>query len=263
MAELNDPLHLRSFGVKKDYATKEERIRAAYEEQNRNYYPKDKQGVFDEWSALVRQREEQHREMERQRKEQKRLEQGKLSQELGVINQVRIDERQRDLEAKKVELSEMEQKRAEHEEFQRHLRDEDKEFKRYMADNYSSTVRAAKDRERVVAEQELLEDKFKLNVIERDIQNEKLRNYQQRNDFNKQQQELLNYRGHMKRLEDEQKAREREEYNKMCEENARREINKERQYKQFFYDFDRNMQDRMQQHVQTVLNPEIDKITNV
>ena len=67
----------------------------------------------------------------------------------------------------------------------------------------------------------------------------------------------------MKRLEDEQKAREREEYNKMCEENARREINKERQYKQFFYDFDRNMQDRMQQHVQTVLNPEIDKITNV
>ena len=86
MAELNDPLHLRSFGVKKDYATKEERIRAAYEEQNRNYYPKDKQGVFDEWSALVRQREEQHREMERQRKEQKRVDQDKLSHELGVIN---------------------------------------------------------------------------------------------------------------------------------------------------------------------------------
>ena len=97
-----------------------------------------------------------------------------------------------------------------------------------MAENYSNTVRAAKDRERVIAEQERLEDHHKLNVIERDIQNEKMRNIQQRHDFSKQQHDLLNYRNHMKRLDDEQKAREREEYNKMCEENARREINKER-----------------------------------
>ena len=89
-----------------------------------------------------------------------------------------------------------------------------------------------------------------------------MRTLQQKNEYSKQQQELLSYRNQLKRREGEEKMREREEYNKMCEENARREMNKERQYKQFFNDFDRNMQDRMQQHVHTVLNPEIDKITN-
>ena len=62
------------------------------------------------------------------------------------------EERQRELEFKKVELGQMEQKRQEHEEYQRMLREEDKGFKKYMAENYSNTVKAAKEKEKVINE---------------------------------------------------------------------------------------------------------------
>ena len=69
-----------------------------------------------------------------------------------MISQVKNEERQRELEFKKVELGQMEQKRQEHEEYQRMLREEEKGFKKYMAENYSNTVKAAKEKEKVINE---------------------------------------------------------------------------------------------------------------
>ncbi len=50
--EINDSLKFRSYGWKKDMNGKGEHIKRL-EQRNEQYYPPDKEGVIDEWKALL------------------------------------------------------------------------------------------------------------------------------------------------------------------------------------------------------------------
>ena len=83
---VNDTLKFRSYGWKQDMSNKVPHIKRL-EDRNEQYYPPDKEGVIDEWQALLKQQAEMDRiETE---KEKQAFKQSKIDYKRALDQQMR------------------------------------------------------------------------------------------------------------------------------------------------------------------------------
>lgn len=67
MANVIDPLKMRTYGEKKSVQEKQEKIQGLYDKYHR-YYPVDNRGNLDEWGAVIKHQEEMYKnEVERKK----------------------------------------------------------------------------------------------------------------------------------------------------------------------------------------------------
>jgi hypothetical protein len=70
---------------------------------------------------------------------------------------------------------------------------------------------------------------------------------------------LLKYKDVMTEQEKQNLEKHRKEWQELCEQNTKREIDKEEKYKRYFKDFENNMQKRMNSHLEYVVQSQVAK----
>ena len=79
-----DPLKMHAYSVKKPLDNKSEKINQLYEEQKR-YYPVDRQGNIDEWGAIVKKQAENYEREQNEAKYRKQFMQKQYGDQLRQI----------------------------------------------------------------------------------------------------------------------------------------------------------------------------------
>lgn len=98
--------------------------------------------------------------------------------------------------------------------------------------------------------------------IQQDLEREKARKYQIKSQRQAEVQATLDYKDNLKRREQVKAKFETENDMSQLKANAAMEVNREKQYKSFFNQFDQDMSKRMGQHMDAVTTMEYEKEQN-
>jgi len=102
----------------------------------------------------------------------------------------------------------------------------------------------------------LEDERRKLDVIQRQLVEERHQKTQQKEFLRRDWETTLKLKEQQHQFEREHMKLNQEETKKLMNDNAKREIEREFRYKQFFSDYDKAMFERMKQHVNHVGSPE-------
>ena len=136
------------------------------------------------------------------------------------------------------------------------LKDEEKEFKKFIGESYVSQMTAQRQKEIEERQRNLEEEKKRLDMLQKQIEEERRQKAQQRQAFKKEVDELLQKKKEQRDFEKELQNLNQEEQRKLMEERARQEQDREQHYKQHFEDYNKIMQERIKMHMATVGNSE-------
>ncbi len=136
------------------------------------------------------------------------------------------------------------------------LKDEDKEFKRFIGDSYKSQIEAGKQREAEERQRHLDAEKQRLALAQKQLEDEKLLKFQQRVQMRREVEDLLQRKKEQKDFERDMAKMTREEQKQLMEERAKAEVDRENKYKKHFEDCGKLMEERAKMHMESVRSPE-------
>ena len=171
----------------------------------------------------------------------------------------RLGEAQLNQREKSLDRNELDMKRKIEDQINSLQRYENSEMKRQLANEYEQKIVQAQLQSKVDRENEKLTEQEKIRRImaQKDLEEEHKK--QLRQQFARAQNDLLSYRDWLKQKAKTDTQMAREEYNMMCQLRANQEIQRERDYKQFFKDYDQNLTSRQNMHLDQVVSKELRK----
>ncbi len=136
------------------------------------------------------------------------------------------------------------------------MKDEEREFKRYIAESYKSQMTATKQREIEERQRHVEEEKHRLESSQRQLEDEGQRKFQQRVQMRKECEELLQRKQEQKNFDREMQHLTDVEQRRLMESRVQEELERENKYRKHFVDCERIMQERLKTHIETVSSPE-------
>jgi len=256
--ELVDPLRVKSYGIKKDKSQKAENLKTI-DDDNRRWYPVDYKGRVDEWGAVVKLQTEIFQKEQEIGKEMKQMQSKSYMTELDQMRYRQLQEKQSELDKKKVEYEEVMVKKRNFEEFNENKKQEEKLFQQYLADQYDSNMKLLKQKEGEAKRTMQYEEQGRIERAQRELEEMRQRQISKFRKFGEEQKELLEYKDYLKKGEEDRKLESKKESAQLFEQNAQREIKNEQNYKQIFVDFDNKLQKQMRNYQEKALSPQQEK----
>jgi len=245
--------------MKKPFDEKEERVNQKLLDENRRYYPADKKGRIDEWGAMIKLQSELHEKDIKLNGELKVMQANNYHAELSSVTQEHQQERQRHIENKQRELLIMQDRKRDLDQVITNKKQEDREFKQFIADNYKQMMDEQKKKEYTIRNKELDDDNRKIEKAQQDLERERQYRQDQKLRLANDRSEDLTLKNYAKKIEEDSEKVNREEHKQLMEMNAQAQIKREYQYKSYFKTFEEKLNQKMDIHQQKVTSPETDK----
>lgn len=255
---VNDSLKSRSYGVKKDYAEKLDKI-SQNGTTHKQYYPISSDGNIDEWQALAKQQQELVKKHNQDEKQQQTVQKKQLYNHLDRQRYEKIQGKLAEDQMKQREMLEMKEKEEQLKKAAELEAEQKAKYLDYMNQNYKSTLKYKEDKSKGNREAEIEEERERLKLIQKDLRQEELRKGQKKANFTQEAQEVVSYKRMIKEMENKRKVDEKDEYQKLAQENHDREVERENNYKRYFQEFDNDMSERMANHMKFVTSAHISK----
>jgi hypothetical protein len=129
----------------------------------------------------------------------------------------------------------------------------------YMNNTYKTSLEYKKEMSRGTREREIEEEREQLKRIQKDLKEQQRLNSVRKTNFIHEAQEVAEYKKRIKEMDEVRKQQEKKEYQKLAQQNYDQEVERERNYKKFFKDFDSDMTERMANHMKYVTQAAIEK----
>eukprot|EP00347_Sterkiella_histriomuscorum_P010638 403375503 len=246
--ELNDPLHLKAYGTKNDY-TQKDQVR----------YPHNQNGVVDEWKALMDQRLRRHQHDQKIMAEVKKQDQNMYKNELDAVRTVHDQQKYLERVTKQQEHTENQDRMRVLQEYNLLKKTEDNELKNYLSSTNKQILTENNQKRQDEVMKNIMDDQERLKRLKITNEDELRRKLLEKQDFKDSQNKFLEYRGKLKENERQEEKQMHVEYIQQCEQNGRLQDQKDRMYKQFFANFESNLNQRAKFYLDKILEEEIKK----
>lgn len=120
-----------------------------------------------------------------------------------------------------------------------------------------------KQKEREEKEIDMEEELKRLKYIQKDLKEQERLSNIKKTTFIHEAQEVAEHKRQVKELEQHKKQQEKQEYQKYASQNFQQEVDREKNYKKFFKDYDNQMSERMANHLKYVTQSQIQKQTKL
>ncbi len=139
------------------------------------------------------------------------------------------------------------------------IKQDDLEFKKRMGEGYQSQMLNQKTKEEVQKRRTLETETQRLVEARRQLEAERLHNAETRRKAQVEVEDDMHTKMEMASFQKELGKLQREEYKRMIQDNAEKELEREKQYKQIFENIDKRLTVRQKVHEETVLCPQREK----
>lgn len=255
---INDSLKARSYGQKKDYDEKLDKVSHG-SGKYKQYYPVGADGNIDEWSALSKQQQELAKKAQQEEHMNQQQQKKQYYSTLDRQRYEKIQEKLADDQMKQREMLEMKQREQELAKVADLEKEQRQKYLEYMNNNYKTSLEYKREKQKEEKEAQLEEERERLKRIERDLKEEQKRNTKKKATFMQEAQEVATHKRMLKEMEQQRKNNEKNEYQQLAQKNYQMEVAREDNYKRFFKDYDTHMSERINNHMKFVTEPTISK----
>lgn len=136
---------------------------------------------------------------------------------------------------------------------------EEKQYQDYIKNQYQRNIDETDQRKKFERGVEIEEERNRQDRIQKDLLVEKRRQLENKEKLKLEMDLALKYKSIMTEQERQILERNRKEWQQLCDQNSKKEIEREDHYRKFFKDFENDMQRRMNNHIDHVVKEEVTK----
>lgn len=225
----------------------------------RRRYPKDNEGIKDEWRALVKHHADINEMIIKHERELKQLKQQELGQAYNHRLQELIRLKEQELRQKQDEAQMVAMKAEQYRQDMMRQQEDKAMLQQYLGGEYNSHIANRHQNEQMNKERQLEQEKRMIEETKRRMEEARQR------ELMKQEEYYQVFNDEIKRAEEknqklvEDKIKEKLDYRDNIRENERKQILKEENYRNFFKLSNENQKKLIDLHAQNVLSPQIQK----
>ncbi|CDW79439.1 UNKNOWN [Stylonychia lemnae] len=252
--EVNDTLKLKAFGWKKDMITKQPHIQKVIN-NSQQYYPPDAHGVIDEWDALMKQ---QYDLMTKREQNQALMDKERKKQYHDYLDW-QLKEKQRlkqfEDESKRKDLNDMSQNLHQMEDMQKSRRDENKNLKSLMANEWINDMAKNKQMREMQRQKDLENEKQRLEMERSMATDKEAQERAKKNQWLKEQEAMIQFKDYMKDKEKEKMMKDHEDFLRQQAEREKKKDDQDQRWNKFYKDFDEKLTGKQKEYEQKFVQP--------
>eukprot|EP00347_Sterkiella_histriomuscorum_P002091 403369509 len=255
--DINDPLHFASYGVKRDYTEKYDHIVKDFYPANpqRVFYPIDKNGVVDEWDALVKNQTYLEEQLAKRKAEEQKHKKLQYKHDLEMMKKMKEDEKVREKQKLQAEREQLKYLDRELDEYNKMRKNMDKQQKNQVAVDLLQQVGRDKSVEDGIRQREQHAMQDRIVQYNQGEQNAKIRDLEKKAQQAKEMRDFLAYKQFQKDIENERAQKDKQDYHRMFDDENRKKDEKDRQWRKFYENFAHQQQGKIADYTNQVIQP--------